>query len=280
MASIPRAVREQYRSPDPLKTRIEIHRRYSAPPLDLDAESRARLDLEGGESLVEVGCGPGAFLRYLRGSGFGGPLAGLDQSASMIAEATAACAGLERPIGWIVGDAAALPFPGAAFDRVVARHMLYHVSDREAAVREFGRVLRPGGSALLTTNVPAVLPGIRALANDILNRYGPVDRPPGARGDPTERFNTANAGDFLRSAFRDVEGCTIPGALVFTEPEPIVAYIATMGPFLTMQEDAVRWVEVQACLLEEAKRRLDRCGGVWRDPKGVGIYLCRSPRRH
>ena len=49
-------------------------------------------------------------------------------------------------------DGQALPFPNAAFDRVLAAHMLYHVPDREGALAEMRRVLRPGGRLVLATN--------------------------------------------------------------------------------------------------------------------------------
>lgn len=43
----------------------------------------------------------------------------------------------------------ALPFPDAAFDRVLMVDALHHIQDRPAAVREMARVLRPGGIALI-----------------------------------------------------------------------------------------------------------------------------------
>jgi SAM-dependent methyltransferase len=52
-------------------------------------------------------------------------------------------------------DICALPFENASFDAVICSSVLYHqwVKDIAGAVREFYRVLRPGG--LLLVNVPA-----------------------------------------------------------------------------------------------------------------------------
>lgn len=33
---------------------------------------------------------------------------------------------------------------------------------------------------------------------------------------------------------------------------------------------------MESWLLAVARRRLDRLGGVWRDPKDVGIYRCKA----
>ncbi len=59
-----------------------------------------------------------------------------------------------RPAGEIrLGSVTDLPFTDGAFDAVVSADVLYHVDDDMAALREFYRVLRPGGVVIL--NVPA-----------------------------------------------------------------------------------------------------------------------------
>ncbi|WP_419182303.1 class I SAM-dependent methyltransferase [Paenibacillus radicis (ex Xue et al. 2023)] len=45
------------------------------------------MNLNGTEAVLDVGCGPGAFLRFLKDQGHSGRLVGLDQSPGMIAEA-------------------------------------------------------------------------------------------------------------------------------------------------------------------------------------------------
>jgi len=47
--------------------------------------------------------------------------------------------------GYVRGDAARLPFRDAAFDAIVANHSLEHFAGLENALREIGRVVKPGG---------------------------------------------------------------------------------------------------------------------------------------
>ena len=62
-------------------------------------------------------------------------------------------------VRWVVGDAHPLPFRDAAFDGLFAGELIEHLPDPEAGVEEFRRVLRPGGTLVLTT------PNRRRLAN-------------------------------------------------------------------------------------------------------------------
>ena len=52
-------------------------------------------------------------------------------------------------VGFVAGDAGALPFRDGSFDVVTCRTAAHHFTDVGAAVRQIYRVLRPGGSFLL-----------------------------------------------------------------------------------------------------------------------------------
>lgn len=53
----------------------------------------------------------------------------------------------------VQADLTALPFADARFDTVICSHVLEHVPNDRAAIEELGRVLRPGGVALVQTPV-------------------------------------------------------------------------------------------------------------------------------
>jgi SAM-dependent methyltransferase len=57
-----------------------------------------------------------------------------------------------------VGDVAALAFPDQSFDLVVSTLSMHHWADPTAGLAEIGRVLRPGGRALIWDFRPGVRP--------------------------------------------------------------------------------------------------------------------------
>jgi ubiquinone/menaquinone biosynthesis C-methylase UbiE len=86
------------------------------------------------------------FLNWVRQ---GAIATGLDLTEKSVAltQERLALEGLSAQV--LVGDAEALPFPEASFDLVYAYGVLHHSPDTPKAVAEVGRVLVPGGTALV-----------------------------------------------------------------------------------------------------------------------------------
>ena len=99
-------------------------------------------------AILDVGCGVGTNLDLLAECFPGARLHGIDVERDPLRY----CRG-DRDVPVEQADASALPFASASFDLVAALDCLEHVEDDGAALREFLRVLRPGGTLLLT--VPA-----------------------------------------------------------------------------------------------------------------------------
>ena len=259
-----REAEQQYLTTDPLRVRIETHQQYSERQIDLDAVCADALALSEDEAVLDVGCGPGSFLSHLRSGGFVGRLVGLDRSEAMIAEA----AGRGSSVEWVVGDVERLPFADGGFDRVSARHMLYYVDDLQVALHEIQRVTGTTGFFTATTNASRSTPMIDDLYLDLLRAFG---FPP--KQHAAGEFHTENALASLRTVWPNVEETILDNAFVFTSPEPIVGYVATLLPSVEGTDDEMRR-EMVAWLEAEAASRLRALGGTWRDPKIVGVYRC------
>lgn len=106
--------------------------------------------LDPGEEVLETACGSGLVThRVARAVGPTGRVVGTDLSQGMLDEAEAATAEADLPhVTFQRMNAESLDLPDASFDVVLCSLGLMYVPDPGAAIREMGRVLRPGGRAV------------------------------------------------------------------------------------------------------------------------------------
>ncbi|MBE9555585.1 MAG: methyltransferase domain-containing protein [Proteobacteria bacterium] len=141
------------------KEAAETERSYLTP--DIAATRAVVMELLApgpGERVLDVGSGPGMLLRDIAGAvGPSGLAAGLDISESMLAIARHRCRDLGN-VEIMAGDATALPWPDAHFDRAVSTQVYEYVSDLGLAFAELNRVLKPGGRAvIMATDADTIL---------------------------------------------------------------------------------------------------------------------------
>jgi SAM-dependent methyltransferase len=102
--------------------------------------------LRPGQSLLDVGCGPGTITIDLARLVAPGLVIGLDAAPEIIeqAEAHAAGSGVDN-VRFEVGDLFHLGFGDGTFDVIHIHQVLQHLTDPVAALVELRRVLRAGG---------------------------------------------------------------------------------------------------------------------------------------
>jgi ubiquinone/menaquinone biosynthesis C-methylase UbiE len=97
--------------------------------------------------VLDAGCGPGTCaLLYAE---LGHTVTGLDLSDAMVREARAEATLRKSAATFRQGDAQELPFPDASFDVVSSRFVIFTLPRPGKAIREWLRVLRPGGTLLI-----------------------------------------------------------------------------------------------------------------------------------
>jgi SAM-dependent methyltransferase len=102
--------------------------------------------LRSGQTLLDVGCGPGTITADLARLVSPGQVIGLDASEEVVAQAQAHAteAGVTN-VQFVTGDLFDLAYDDASFDIIHAHQVMQHLVDPTAALVELRRVLRPGG---------------------------------------------------------------------------------------------------------------------------------------
>jgi SAM-dependent methyltransferase len=98
-----------------------------------------------GARVLDAGCGRSLFTEIRRDWPFSITAADVDLDLLRSRKA-------EHPeVRWAVAEAHPLPFRSGVFDALFAGELIEHLADPAAGVAEFRRVLRPGGTLILTT---------------------------------------------------------------------------------------------------------------------------------
>jgi SAM-dependent methyltransferase len=138
-------------------------------------------NLQPGQSVVEVGCGSGAVIRWLASYTAAGanPITALDVNDYLLREALAmtSAAGLDGQVSFGHGDAEELPLPSASVDVALSFTVMEEV-DAERMLAEMIRVTRPGGRVGIVVRATDMRPWVNlALTPDVL---AAVEAVPGA----------------------------------------------------------------------------------------------------
>jgi len=143
------------------------------------AAALERVGVEPGQAVLDVGCGSGVFLRMA--ADLGARPFGLDAAEGLIAIARRRLPQADLR----VGDMMRLPWPDDAFDLVAGFNSFFLAEDMTAALREAGRVARPGAPVIIQVwgqpercDLTPVLRAVRRL------RPGPDAAPPAPHSRP------------------------------------------------------------------------------------------------
>lgn len=119
--------------------------------------------------VADVACGTGILADRIERELHPEAVYGVDMSDGMLNEARAR----STRVHWLTGPAERLPFDDAALDAVVTTSA-FHFFDQPAAVREFFRVLAPGGIAAVTAMSPRISTPVGKLLS---GRWNPAHQP-------------------------------------------------------------------------------------------------------
>ncbi len=110
----------------------------------------ARMPVEAGDTVVDLGCGSGYALRALRETAKIGRGVGLDGAPEMARNAASYTD--DDQVDFLVGDFDSLPFATNSVDHVFSMEAFYYAPDPIHTLEELRRILRPGGTFFCAVN--------------------------------------------------------------------------------------------------------------------------------
>ena len=193
--------------------------------------------------IIDVGCGDGSALAVAAGQNPAHRFAGIDWSSDALRRA--------RGLGLTVlrgAVAPALPVADGAADVVIMSELIEHLVDPDGAIAEVRRVLRPGGSLLLSTpnlaawyNRGLLAAGVQPVFSEVSLR-AVFGRPGHVVAGHLRLFTRRALTGFLSaSGFRCV---TVAGARYHGVPRPL-------GP---LDRAFCRWPSAASILLVHARK--------------------------
>jgi len=254
--------RRQYQDSSKLMARALLHMKYAPAPWSL-AETGL---ITAGARILDIGCGNGRFwaanARLLPGEL---DLTLADQSPGMVDEAVRNVAnGKWRAVTGKVADVCALPFADDSFDIVTAMHMLYHAEDKDRAVAEIARVLKPGGKLVATTNGAETMRELNQLSQAVFGEA--------PNGFGSLSFSLESGEPLLRRHFDSVEVHAKTDVLRVTDAQDVVNYLRSFPPGDDADDATLRILEVQL------SRRMAAEDGVFPITRIAG-YMVASGRK-
>jgi SAM-dependent methyltransferase len=200
-------------------------------------------DVAGSALILDVGCGDGSALAVAAAQNPHHRFAGFDWSADALRQARGCGLSVVRS-----SVSPRLPVADGAADVVIMSELIEHLVDPDGAVAEVRRVLRPGGSLLLSTpnlaawyNRGLLAVGIQPVFSEV-SLTGVFGRPGRVVAGHLRLFTRRALTEFLTaSGFRCV---TVAGARYHDVPRPL-------GP---LDRAFCRWPSAASILLVHARK--------------------------
>lgn len=224
---------------------------------------------DGTQVVADVGCGNGFDLRQLVPQGRCRHAIGLDLSAGMLRSLES----LRQSgrLSLVQADAERLPLPDVSVDVAMAMHMLYHVPDVQAAIRELRRITKPDGTILASTNSSGSLAEIHDLLDASISSQ--LGRPVQAMSALS--FTTQTGTALLSREFSSVTLRTHDLPLSIPTAQPVIAYVGSIRePVLARIGEPLDFDAVLGDIGAQVEQVV-QAEGSFRTTSRSGVFICR-----
>lgn len=255
---------EQYKNSSNLNIRIGLHQKYSQNPTEWFDWIYQQLHIKENDKILEVGCGTGELWKHHKEElPKGVSILLSDQSFGMVKDARKNISGNSEIFDYETFDCRRIPKKDQSFDKVIANHVLFYLPDRQEALKEIKRVLKPEGRFVCSTYGMQHMQEITRLVKEFDERINL------SANTLYEIFGLENGEEQLRKVFSEVKEIDYEDELLVDRPEPLVSYI------LSCHGNQHEYLNNRYLEFKEFVRKKIDAGGVMRITKSAGIFLCR-----
>lgn len=256
---------DAYADSTKLMARADIYR-FAVPETPFPTWALSKPPRHLGD-VLDVGCGPGVYLKNVGEAVRATSLVGVDLSAGMRREARGHTPSL------CAADAQALPFRTDSFDTALCLHVLYHVPDIPLAVSELRRVVKPGGCVLVGTNGSRHQRTIREFFDQVVSELS--EEPAEPLISPEIRFNLEEGSEVLKTQFDSVQKFELDRELVVPDTGPVVRFLESIrSPHEAWLPPGLSWDEVVEAFRLKVEAEIGE-KGAFRSPILAGVFVCR-----
>lgn len=251
---------QQYQDSSSLVARINIHERFSTNAQGWHRWVFEQLQLKSKARILEIGCGTGALWHInIESIAPDWDITLSDFSAGMVESAKGIFGPLAKRFTWNIIDAQSIPYGDQSFDVVIANHMLYHVPNRQQALQEVRRILRPSGQFYASANGRDHLREM----DDLFHVWFPEKE----RDNSVEKFGLETGEAQLIQNFSKIALHIYPDTLQVTEVEPLLHYLLS-----TSAKDVLD--EQHLYLIREVIENEFKQKGCFFVTKSSGLFQC------
>jgi ubiquinone/menaquinone biosynthesis C-methylase UbiE len=224
-------VKTQYSSDKNLNARRELHTRFSTNKYGWSKWLFDKYVFTPNCKVIEFGCGNGALWKEnIERIPSDVEIVLSDFSEGMVDASKANLNSVAHIKSYRMLDIQSIPYEDSSFDVVIANHMLYHVPNRDRAIKEVYRILKPGGVFYASTNGLNHMKGLKSLIQGFDSRIQYKDF------SIAGEFGLENGEEQLRKSFNSVERHIYEDSLKVTEAQPLVDYALSLGGHINIDK--------------------------------------------
>jgi ubiquinone/menaquinone biosynthesis C-methylase UbiE len=264
-------VKFQYNSDKNLNARLALHLGFSTNKYGWQNWVFDHYKFKPNDRVIEFGCGNGSIWANNRNRILNDIKVILtDLSEGMLEATKESLLEIDGVFEYSLMDVQNIEYEDDSFDCAIANHMLYHVKDRDLAISEVARILKPHGTFYATTNSLYNMKGLKVL---VRNFDSSLDY---ASFSVAREFGLENGAQQLTKHFDSVEMIVYEDSLHITEAKPLVDYILSLEGHVNindiMTESRIKDLHMylEDIILREGSINI---------PKSSGMFIAKSPKK-